>query len=79
MVHNVIIEGKVSGERMNMFLQSIALVGKTTLKMIGDVLNICKKQPSRQSYLTLGTLMSRHCASNPEECNSVSVSCRGQK
>lgn len=72
MVHDVILTGQVTGERMNMFLQSIALVGKTTLTMIKDVLAITRKQPSRQAFLTLGTLMSRHCTKSPKDCESVS-------
>ena len=71
-VSDVIVDGEMQGERVNMFLQSIALVGETTKEMIRDVLYIVKKQPSRQAYLTLGTLMYRHCKKSPKECEYVS-------
>jgi len=72
-VSDVIIEGEIQGERVNMFLQSIALVGETTREMIRDVLDIVKRQPSRQAYLTLGTLMFRHCKKSPKDCEFVSI------
>jgi len=67
-VKDVTISGEVAGERANMFLQSIALVAKTTNSMIRDILDIAEKRPSRQVFLTLGTLISRHCAKTPDEC-----------
>ena len=70
-VKDVTIAGTIAGERANMFLQSIALVGKTTNGMIRDILDIAKSQPSRQVYLTLGTLISRHCAKSPSDCAVV--------
>jgi hypothetical protein len=69
MIRDVIINGQVSGERMNMFLQGIALVGKTELNMIRDVLLIVKKTPSRQAFLTLGTLLHRQCTRNAQDCH----------
>ena len=60
------------GERANMFLQSIALVAKTTATMIRDILDIAEKKPSRQVFLTLGTLINRHCSKTPEDCAPVS-------
>ena len=71
-VRDVIINGEMQGERVNMFLQSIALVADTSKDMIRDVLEIVKKQPTRQAYLTLGTLMSRHCKKAPKDCDFVS-------
>jgi len=68
-MRDVIVDGSVSGEKMNMFLQGIALVGKTSKEMISDVLKIAQGQPSRQAMLTLGTLLSRHCAQNEHECH----------
>jgi hypothetical protein len=68
-VKDVTISGEVAGERANMFLQSIALVAKTTNSMIRDILEIAERKPSRQVYLTLGTLLSRHCAKSPAECD----------
>lgn len=72
-VKDVTISGEVAGERANMFLQSIALVAKTTNSMIRDILEIAERKPSRQVYLTLGTLLSRHCAKSPAECDVVSI------
>ena len=69
-VKDVTISGEISGERANMFLMSIALVAKTTNSMIKDILEIAKNKPSRQVFLTLGTLISRHCAKFPKKCVS---------
>ena len=71
-VRDVIVDGELQGERVNIFLQSIALVAETSKDMVRDVLEIVKKQPSRQAYLTLGTLMSRHCTKTPKDCEFVS-------
>jgi len=68
-VHDVIVDGEIKGERVTMFLQSITLVAETTKDMIRDVLDITKKQPSRQAFLTLGTLLYRHCKKSPTECD----------
>lgn len=70
-VKDVTINGEVSGERANAFLMSIAFVAKTTNGMIRDILDIAQQQPSRQVFLTLGTLISRHCAKSPEACVSI--------
>ena len=67
------MSGDVSGERVNMFLQSIALVAKTTTAMIGNVLDIAREKHLRQAFLTLGTLISRHCGKYPQECNHVRI------
>ncbi len=67
-VHDVIIDGEVTGEYMNMFLQGISLVAKPTKQMIKDVLNIASKKSSRQAFLSLGTLLRRYCGNNPEGC-----------
>jgi hypothetical protein len=67
-VKDVTINGEVAGERANMFLQSIALVAKTTNSMIRDILDIAQQKPSRQVFLTLGTMISRHCAKTPADC-----------
>eukprot|EP00794_Sanderia_malayensis_P007911 gene7911-8766_t len=67
-VHDVIIDGEVTGEYMNMFLQGISLVAKPTKQMIRDVLNIASKKSTRQAYLSLGTLMRRYCGVNPDGC-----------
>lgn len=72
-VKDVTINGEVSGERANAFLMSIAFVAKTTNGMIRDILDIAQQQPSRQVFLTLGTLISRHCAKSPEACTSGPV------
>jgi hypothetical protein len=69
MIRNVIINGQISGERMNMFLQGIALVGKTDVNMVRDVLMIAKQTPSRQAFLTLGTLIHRQCSNNEQDCH----------
>ena len=69
MIRDVIINGQISGERMNMFLQGIALVGKTDVNMVRDVLMIAKKTPSRQAFLTLGTLIFRQCSKNEQDCH----------
>merc|ERR1712142_345807 len=69
MVKDVIINGQIDGERMNMFLQGIALVGKIDLNMVRDVLTITKKMPSRQAFLTLGTLIHRQCTRNANDCH----------
>ena len=61
----------IGGERM--FLQSIALVASTTTTMIGNVLHIAKEKHLRQAFLTLGTLISRHCGKYPKECHQVRI------
>jgi hypothetical protein len=68
-MRKVIVDGAVTGEKMNMFLQGIALVGQTSTDMINDVLEIAERQPSRQAMLTLGTLLARHCNQNQHECH----------
>lgn len=75
-VKDQIVSEKIQGDRMTMFLQSIALVTKTDLKIIEDVFEICKKMNTtvRQAYLTLGTLMKRHCSKNEDECKSGIIS-----
>merc|ERR1712168_1046447 len=73
-VKDVTMNGEIQGERANMFLQSISLVAQTTDEMIRDILDIAEKKPSRQVYLTLGTLISRHCTKSPQECDSKSAS-----
>ena len=72
-MRKVIVDGAVTGEKMNMFLQGIALVGQTSTDMINDVLEIAERQPSRQAMLTLGTLLARHCNQNQHECHVVSI------
>ena len=67
------MNGEVSGERLNMLLQSIALVANTTTTMIGNVLDIAREKHLRQAFLTLGTLISRHCGKYPKECNQVRI------
>merc|ERR1712142_995660 len=69
-VKDVTMSGEIGGERANMFLQSIALVAKTTTTMIRDILDIAEKKPSRQVFLTLGTLINRHCSKTPEDCSA---------
>jgi hypothetical protein len=69
-VKDVTMSGEIEGERANMFLQSIALVAKTDNSMIRDILDIAEKKPTRQVYLTLGTLISRHCAKAPQDCDA---------
>jgi hypothetical protein len=66
-VKDVTMSGEIDGERANVFLQSIALVAQTTNEMIRDILDIAQKKPSRQVFLTLGTLISRHCSKSPQE------------
>ena len=51
-----------------MFLQGISLVAKPTKGMIRDVKEIAAKKPSRQAFLTLGTLMYRYCSVYPDQC-----------
>jgi hypothetical protein len=72
-VKDVTINGEIAGERANIFLMSIALVAKTTNGMIKDVLDIAMQKPSRQVFLTLGTLINRHCAKSPKSCESGPV------
>ncbi len=67
-VRDIILKDEVTGENMNMFLQGIALVGKPTKGMIRDVKEIAQSKPSRQAFLTLGTLMHRYCSANEEQC-----------
>jgi hypothetical protein len=81
-VKTATIEGDVSGDRANVFLQSIAFVAQTTDGIIEDVLQLAEHgirtgQPSRQAFLTLGTLISRHCAKSSANCKSAG-SKRGQ-
>lgn len=68
-VRDVIIKNEVTGERVNMFLQSIALVADTSKDMLRDVLDIAKTKRSRQAFLTLGTVMYRHCKKTPTDCD----------
>ena len=72
-VHDAIASGAITGERMNIFLQSIALGAKTTKKIVRDIMGIVSKQPTRQGYLTLGTILNRHCKKNPTDCNEVMI------
>ena len=51
-----------------MFLQGIALVAKPAKEMIRDMKDIVEQRPSRQAFLTLGTLMHRFCRDNAEQC-----------
>lgn len=67
-VHNVIISGDVTGEYRNMFLQGISLVAKPTKQMVRDVFNIAKTKPSRQAFLSLGTLINRYCKQENADC-----------
>nr|XP_012555900.2 uncharacterized protein LOC100199505 [Hydra vulgaris] len=71
MVHDAIIKEAITGERMNIFLQSIALVATTSRKIIRDLMGIVSKQPTRQGYLTLGTILYRHCKKNIADCDDV--------
>ena len=77
-VKRATMEGEVSSDRANMFLQSIAFVAQTTDGIIGDVLQLAEHgvqngRPSRQAFLTLGTLISRHCAKSNDNCVSVII------
>ncbi len=53
---------------MNMFLQGISIVAKPTKQMIKDLLNIARNKPSRQGFLSLGSMIQRYCKLNPEGC-----------
>ena len=75
-VKTATIDGDVSGDRANVFLQSIAFVAQTTDGIIEDVLQLAEYglrngQPSRQAFLTLGTLISRHCTKSSANCVRV--------
>ncbi|XP_065673744.1 uncharacterized protein LOC100199505 isoform X2 [Hydra vulgaris] len=71
MVHDAIVKEAITGERMNIFLQSIALVATTSRKIIRDLMGIVSKQPTRQGYLTLGTILYRHCKKNIADCDDI--------
>jgi hypothetical protein len=58
----VIKEKLVSTPQSVQFLTGIALVGKPSEDMVGNILFLCQDTPSRTAFLTLGTLMHKYCS-----------------
>ncbi len=57
-----ITEKKVGTPQSVQFLTGIALVGKPSEDMVGNILYFCQETPSRTAFLTLGTLMHKYCS-----------------
>ena len=70
---STITDKKVGTSQSVQFLTGIALVGKPSEDMVGNVLFFCQETPSRTAFLTLGTLMHKYC--NQHSCDNL-VGCR---
>lgn len=59
---SVITDNEVGTPQSVQLLTGIALVGKPSEDMVGNILYFCQETPSRTAFLTLGTLIHKYCS-----------------